>query len=631
LIILAVLAASSLSDDSSGAISDGVRVFILNEDGTYSESSVDGVQTVKGAVEKAMEDQGRAMEMNLTKTNILSVDGRRAPADSYWRVFQWLPAGTSGWGVQAFNANSDGRMASGASYCVTISEIRSVNGTNVYTVPDFEPVSEGYVFIRFANGFSPDNEHVQKVFTPQIREEGFWLKGKGSNLGAVLRDAIESNWPGEIDTYSGSSGGTDVADWISTLFGLGNERIGDSSWAYWSQWCWTDHKWSYNDWTLGYYDPAVYPYLECIYLISTPDPYSGEYAIDKGGPEPDPDTDGIRCMKNILTAEFRLPDGTLWDSREVRYGERADASGIREPAQEGMGFAGWGDTTAPVTEDVVFTASFAEVLPGMVCVTYLSEDGTLITKEYVMPGSPASYAGIPSKPETKQYSYEFRGWSSDLSSVSGNTEVRPVFEPVLRSYEVRFYDYDRSLIGVSETKYGFPAELPEEPSRAPTARYQYSFAGWSATPNGYVPVDLGSVTDTAFAYAYYEPESRLYTLTFMEGDSVAGKYQARYGSSIGGIIPAEIFSGTALAKMYADPGLTKEIPVNQIVVGDTTVYVSRIAGSYYAPPDGSGGMAGDTVTVSFDDELARNAAKEGDTIVLCDLSQYPDGTAVSVS
>ncbi len=628
--VIASAAAVGLSDDSSAAICDDVKVYILNEDGTYTVSEVDGVQTVRDAVTAALADQGRTMKMNPTKTNILSVDGRTAPDGQYWRVFQWLPAGTSGWGVQAFNTSSNDRMVTGTSYCVTLSTLTNVNGTNVYSVPDFEPVSTGYIFIRFANGYSPDNEHVKGVFTAEIREQGFWLQAEGSSMGEVLRNAIEANWPGEIETYTGNDGmGNDVADWINVMFGLGNDNLGDNTWAFWNQFCWVDHQWTFNSWTLGYYDPAVYPYVECIYLISTPDPYSDGYVVDKGGPEPNPDTDEIVCMKNILTVDFVLEDGTVWKSQKVRYGEQVQVS-AEVPTAEGRGFVGWGDTTAPITEDTVFTASFTEDTDTMKRVTYLTEDGQLIRMEYVEPGSPAIYDGIPSKVSTQQYDYVFSGWDADLSSVTGDMEVKPVFTPSVRSYEVRFYDYDRTFLGSSLAEYGTAATPPAEPTRDSTVRYQYTFKGWSITPNNYVAVDLGNITDTTYAYAYFEPEAREYTLTFILDGSTVGTFPARYGSSIGGACPLDLFPGEALAKMYRDPGLTKEYTTNYIVVGDTTVYVSKIAGACDAPRDESGAMSGDTVTVSFSPDLAGSATIVSGRIVVCDLSQYPDGTAVSV-
>lgn len=619
------------SDDSSADICDDVKVYILNEDGTYTESVVNNVQTVRDAIDKARTEQGRQWELNLTHTNILSIDGRKPTgSDMYWRVFQWLPAGTSGWGVQSFSSSSDSKMVSHTTYCVTLSTISEKNGTIVYTTPNFEPTSTGYFFIRFANGYSPDNEHVQKVFTPEIREQGFWIEGQGSNMGAVLKDAIEKNWPGEIETYTGNAGGNDVADWINLLFGLGNQNLGDSVWAYWSQWCWDDHKWTYNNWTLGYYDPAVYPYMECIYLISTPDPYGDEYVIDKGGEEPNPDREAVVCMKNILTVDFKLSDGTLWSTQTVEYGQQADMSKVKEPTAEGMGFVGWGDTTATITTDTTFTATFTPVTPGMKCITYNTENGHLIRKEYVDPGSSAKYEGVPTKISTQQYDYVFRSWSSDLSNVSEDVTVTPVFDAILRSYDVTFYDYDRTLISVSPTKYGSAADLPAEPSRSPTVRYQYTFAGWSITPNNFVAVDLTNITNTTFVYAYYEPSSREYTMTFWEGGTQLGSHIAKYGSTIGDTYPLDIFKGSALAKMYRDADLTKEYTTNYIIVGDTNVYVSRVPGNYDAERDENGNMSGSEIVLSFTDGLARALTVTDGKVTVCDITQYPNGTRIVI-
>ncbi len=619
------------SDEASAEICSGVNVYIENEDGTYTKSVVNNVQSVKEAIEKAVSAQGRSMELNLSNTAIKSIDGRTAPGDQFWRVFQWLPAGSSGWAVQGFNDNSNQNMASNCTYCVCLSEMKLVSGSPTYTVPDFEPQSKGYFFIRFANGFSPENEHVNKIFTSEIREKGFWIEGYGSTMGAVLKDAISRNWPGEIETYSGKTGGDYVSDWINVLFGLGNDSLGNNTWAYWSQWCWKDHKWTYNDWTLGYYDPAVYSYMECIYLISTPDPYSGEYIIDKGGDEPNPERDSVTCMKNILTARFVLPDGTEWATQNVEYGKQLDVTKIEDPELPGKGFVGWGDTTAPVTSDITFTASFADDVTGMKRVKYTTEDGQLITYEYVAPGSAATYAGIPSKLSTAKYVYVFESWSDPLGSVTEDIVVYPIYEQKLRSYIVNFYNYDRTLIASVPTTYGTAAVLPDEPAREPTARYQYTFAGWSLTPNNYVAVDLENITNTTYVYAYFEPSGRDYELTFWHNGVAIANYTAKYGSTLGETYPLELFEGTGLAKLYRDSDLTKECDTNYIIVGDTNIYVTEIPGDYSAPRDSSGNVSGNVITVAFDETLARNLTVKDGKVVICDISQYPDGMKASIS
>lgn len=619
------------SDESSADICDGVNVYIQNEDGSYTKSVVDNVQSVKEAIDKAIADQDRTMELNLTKTTITKIDGRSAPSGQYWRVFQWLAPGSSGWSLQGFNTNSNQNMASNCTYCVSLAEIKDTSGTVTYTVPDFEPKSTGYFFIRFANGFSPENEHVKKVFTSEIREQGFWIKGEGSTMGEVLKDAINNNWPGEIETYTGDAGGDDVSDWINILFGLGNDNLGNNTWAYWSQWCWNDHKWTYNDWTLGYYDPAVYPYMECIYLISTPDPYSGEYIIDKGGDEPNPDTDTITCMKNILTVQFLLPDGTVHATQNVEYGKQIDMSKINDPEVSGKGFVEWGNTTTPITSDTTFTASFMDDITGKVRIKYTTEDGQLIRYEYVSPGSAAAYSDIPVKLSTQQYDYVFKSWSDPLTSVTENITVTPVFNAQLRSYPVNFYNYDRSLITSVPTYYGTAATLPSEPTREPTVKYQYTFAGWSLTPNNYVKVDLDNITGVTYVYAYFEPSGRDYTLTFWDNGNAIAKYTAKYGSTLGETYPLELFKGTALAKLYRDSDLTRECDTNYIIVGDTNIYVTEIPGNYSAVVDSSGYISGNTITVAFDETLAKKLTVTDGKVVICDISQYPNGMTASIS
>ena len=83
LAVSSVIIVTAGSDDSSAAICDDVKVYILNEDDSYTMSTVNDVQTVRDAINKAMADQGKKLELNLTMTNILSVDDRK-PGDSQY-------------------------------------------------------------------------------------------------------------------------------------------------------------------------------------------------------------------------------------------------------------------------------------------------------------------------------------------------------------------------------------------------------------------------------------------------------------------------------------------------------------------------------------------------------------------
>jgi hypothetical protein len=334
----------------------------------------------------------------------------------------------------AFNDASDRMVISGASYCLHLSTLENQDGTNVYSAPDFRPEADGYIFIRFANGFSPDTPEVQEVFTADVRKEGFWLKGHGSTMAEALKDAVDSNGF-QIDLkYGTDDNGNNLQGWITTMFGLGDVRVEGETWSYWSQWNWVDHEWTYNNWTLGYYDPAVYKYAECIYLISTPDPYAEGYSVDKGGPEPNPDVDGIVCISSNPVVTFKLEDGTVVETQYLSYGDRIK-SVPKAPEQAGKIFVGWGDVTAPIVSDTTFTAEYKAVATYMV--RYYDESKTVVLyAEPVPSGSASVYKGTtPYKAPTEGYTYEFTGWSADTSNVTSDMDVTAVFKAIPTTHD----------------------------------------------------------------------------------------------------------------------------------------------------------------------------------------------------
>ncbi len=432
IVLMLLLIPSMLSDSSDAAVCDDIRVFIENESGEYDKSTVSGVGTVKAAIEAAIENQNKTITYN-DRGNVASVNGRTLDSNHYWRVHQWLPLGTSGWGVMGFDSESDKMMKSGASYCLHTCTATNNDGTIVYSVPDFKPQSKGYVFIRFANGYDANNIDVQNTFTSEIRTKGFWLEGTGSSMGEVLKDAVESNNLDIVLKTGVDSNGNDLQCWIIRMFGIGDVLVETGVWAYWSQWTWVDGKWDYNNWTLGYYDPAVYRYVECIYLISTPDPYGDGYLIDKGGPEPNPYVDTINCIKNYNTVSF-VVDGEVVKETEVKYGQVCPESQIpKVETVQGRTFIGWGNVNKAITEDTVFTAQFDT---SRLTVRYYYDETKkiLLHTEQVDWGTAAKYSVVPTKAETDEYTFRFLGWSSDLSCVKADMDVTPIFESVQKSH-----------------------------------------------------------------------------------------------------------------------------------------------------------------------------------------------------
>ncbi|MGN1044522.1 MAG: leucine-rich repeat protein [Candidatus Methanomethylophilaceae archaeon] len=485
--VIAVLVSMAVltSDDSDAAYSENVRLYVQTDDGyvmTYTQGG-----TVKEIVEKGCTDLG--LTIVYSKLGAIESVGGLVPSSSSenWNIHQWMPLGVHDWYEVGFDEVSDSLAITGTSYCLHISGHSMENGVNVYGRPDFKPTSDGYVFIRFDYGYDSTDPFVQEAFTTEDRFNGFWLKGHGSNMGEVVADAMDKNGF-ECSFLIGDSNGNDLQYWITSFFGIdGDTNLGGPmDWAYWSQYMYINDVWSYNQKTLGYYDPAVYRYIAIVYIISL------NYSEEEGGAEMDvietlpritsEESVDAQVKRNMVQVTFEL-DGeaivTVW----AKYNTVLSRDLIPSPpVPEGMYFTGWGDTGAPITEDTVFRGS---VLPMTHTLTYMSYDGTPEFTEQVVNGSSAAYSVIPSRPETAGHTYVFEGWSpdggitiTDLSSVKASMVLTPVFGAVAKQYDVTFV-LDGSAVKKLSVAYGQPVPSSEVPSC--TADDGYYFTGWGDT------------------------------------------------------------------------------------------------------------------------------------------------------
>ncbi len=122
-------------------------------------------------------------------------------------------------------------------------------------------------------------------------------------------------------------------------------------------------------------------------------------------------------------------------------------------------------------------------------VTFLGYDGQVLSVIDVQNGDSAVYTGaLPTKPADNYLVYNFSGWSGDMSCVTQDMTVVPLFTTAQRLYTVTFCDYDDTVLGTSKVPYGAPAVYSGNvtPSRPGNGLYRKVFAGWDK--------DLSSVT-----------------------------------------------------------------------------------------------------------------------------------------
>ena len=522
--LLAVLVVSAsaiylLNDDQTEAdTGDSIRVWIQDKYGEYQLTTV-SASSVKGAIEEASEHLGMLIEYD-DLGKIESVDGVKAETGMYWNIHQWMPYGYYDWTSVGFDDRSNSWLVSGTSYCLHLSGRELVEGNIVYDKPqDLKPESNGYVFIRFTKEYDSDSEYIRDVFTPEMRMEGFWIKGYGSNWGEVLKNAMESNdFECELKSFIDDNG-NDLQYWFLSFFGLEDVNLGDStSWAYWSQWFFINGKWTYNNLTMGYYDPAVYKYAACVYIQSYND------SKDIGGDMPDPEAEFPHVMSIKQNVKF-VADGNVVGETTVHYGKSLTIDQIPDfTPRDGYAFLGWGDTTMPITEDTVFTAQLEKITNS---VTFISEGKTVSVVE-VKPGGKIVSSPTPVKSESYTHRYEFKGWSvspessdvTDLQSYAVNSPLKfyAVFDEIaLETKEITF------VIGEKSTKINATVGKSIPSDMIPTAPEGYIIAGWDKDITGIISE---STTFTAVL------KTIVFSLTYMDSNGdVWGKEEVEYGCS----------------------------------------------------------------------------------------------------
>ena len=135
-------------------------------------------------------------------------------------------------------------------------------------------------------------------------------------------------------------------------------------------------------------------------------------------------------------------------------------------------------------------------------VTFINDSGEILEVDENVPyGTIPSYDGaVPTKEATKQYTYKFAGWDKDITQpVTDNITYVATYLPIVNKYKVTFVDEDESILkDATEYAYGTSAsdiETPDEPTKAATAQYTYTFTGW--TP------EIVDVTDDVVYTATY--------------------------------------------------------------------------------------------------------------------------------
>lgn len=216
------------------------------------------------------------------------------------------------------------------------------------------------------------------------------------------------------------------------------------------------------------------------------------------------------------TVTWNNDDGSLLMLESVDYGliptYKGPAPTKASDAQYDYMFTGWTPALAPVSGDVTYTAVYTATARSYT-VTWRNDDGTVLETDMgVLYGVVPTYDGETPVKIAKGTTYTFKGWSPDVSAVTGDVIYTALFTSSDNTYTVLWQNDDGSLLETDNgVKYGeTPVYDGSTPEKADDAQYTYKFAGWSP--------EVSAVTGDVTYVAVFTSAVRTYTVSWENDD-----------------------------------------------------------------------------------------------------------------
>ncbi len=232
----------------------------------------------------------------------------------------------------------------------------------------------------------------------------------------------------------------------------------------------------------------------------------------------------FNATTNIYKVTWKNGNSVL-KINEVRYGEMPTYSGDipqkTATAQYTYVFKGWSPEVSAVTGDTTYNAVFDAIL-NEYTIIWKCDDKVLQTDKIAYGETPKFNGTTPQKEATDQYTYVFKGWSPDISEVTGDTTYNALFDTITNKYTVTWKNGD-TVLQNDKVAYGEkPTYIGDTPTKAATAQYTYVFKGWSPA--------VSNVTGDATYTAVFDAVVNEYTVTWMNGDTVLQSGKVAYGT-----------------------------------------------------------------------------------------------------
>lgn len=195
--------------------------------------------------------------------------------------------------------------------------------------------------------------------------------------------------------------------------------------------------------------------------------------------------------ENAITHAITWKDseGNILRTDNLTYGTVPNY-GINNPTKQGNAqysyvFTGWFPNITAVTGPVTYVAQFVQNTNAYTII-WKNHDGTTLETDLKVPyGTAPGYdKELPTKKGDAEYSYEFTGWSPNVTLVTGNATYVAQFTQIKNTYRVLWKNFDGTVLKDDTLEYGAePIYDGEDPSRVDDHQFRFSFNGWDMIPD----------------------------------------------------------------------------------------------------------------------------------------------------
>ena len=218
------------------------------------------------------------------------------------------------------------------------------------------------------------------------------------------------------------------------------------------------------------------------------------------------------------------------EDQQINYKEKA-VKPETNPSKIGYTFKYWSlkengeeyNFNSEITEN---TTLYAVYNINKYTVTFKNYDGSTLQEETLEYGTLPKYKReAPTRETTKEYTYTFKGWDKEITEVTNNQEYIATYTETKNKYNVKFTNYDGSILQEDTLEYGaLPVYKGEVPAREKTDEYTYTFKNWNK--------EITEVTDNEIYIATYTGTKNKYTVIYMDGEIEYTRKEVNYGETV---------------------------------------------------------------------------------------------------